>query len=206
MINKINVRHIPYYRWTAEQVIYAIRERVKQKLRLNHTTVKQEEQTLVRAAYLIFGSWRKALEAAKIKPSQFGFKPYERWSREKIIKALREWYSAHPIPPPINSKAEKRRLRLHIIARRYFLNNRQVIEAIGADLIWRRPYHTLWNSEKVIKSIQARVRDKKPLKSAIVLKENQSLYRAARTYFGSYQKALKAASSGNAIPNVPGLQ
>jgi hypothetical protein len=188
-----DMKHIPYSKWTKKQVLYVLKERAKQKLRMSTNALNRKNQSLVKFSIRMFGSWAGALRAAKIKPSQLGYKPNEKWSREKIIEVLRKWYLKYQIPPPIKSEAERRRKFLFRAASYYFPNTGSIKDLIGRDLIWRRFPASLWNKEKVIKILQERVRHKRSINTMVILRENRFLYRAARYRFGSYQNAVKAA-------------
>lgn len=58
-------------RWTNEAVVQAILSRLREHRRMNATAVANEKMGLYRAALRRFGSWRNALMAAGLAPSEF---------------------------------------------------------------------------------------------------------------------------------------
>ncbi|MDI6787402.1 MAG: hypothetical protein QME51_03435, partial [Planctomycetota bacterium] len=176
MPSKTSQVHIPGQPWTRDQVIYALKQRVRQKLSLSARVVEKEFSGLVRAARQIFGSFPKARRATKIKPKQFRLRRVERvWTQRKTIAALRKWYRQHRTTPPSPSSQGYRRLqRLRYHAQKYFPNTNTLRRKLGL------PRVHYWSPDLVIKRLRLRIERGQRMNPKTLRKKVRRLYQAAR--------------------------
>jgi hypothetical protein len=179
----MNQKHIPYRRWSREEIIDAIKGRINQKV-----SVQEGNPALRGAAWRMFGTWKKACQSAKVNPALLRPERKPKWTQEKILIALRECYRQSSDSPSSSSRYSRLNY-LWILGREYFPSVNIARKELGLPLV--HIHH--WNAEKVIKYLQDRFRRGKPINTMALLKENRFLYRATRTYFGSFQSALRAA-------------
>lgn len=177
--------HVPYFRWTREEIIQMIKERVRLKLPLSDRRVQEDNHALYGAARRMFGTWFKACQRAKINLSLLNRRP--QWSKRKIRTALHAWHQQNPHSAPRNSKAANRRIHLWRVAQQYFPDLNTVRKELGL------PPQRRWSQTKVIKSLRARLRHGQQINSKTLLKQDRFLYEATRRWFGSYRAAVKAA-------------
>lgn len=173
-------KHIRWHKWTPEEVLEGIKERVRQKLSIRSSKVSQESRLLWHAAKRIFGNWTNACKASGIKIKTHHVK--NTWPAGKVIAALRK----ASVTPDLYSKCGY----LWSLALRFFPSRAFILEKFK---IARHRYYHYWTRQIIIKCLKQRVRHKKSLNTMMLLAENRFLYRAARTHFGSYQKAVEAA-------------
>src|SRR4028118_1077121 len=79
--------------WTKEKLVEKIRELDKQGVDLSPTAIQRTHGALFASARSRshFGSWRAAIEAAGIPYDQIK-RVRQRWSREEIVKQIREFH------------------------------------------------------------------------------------------------------------------
>lgn len=176
----------PFRTWSRTKIIAALKEYLRKHQRLNYNRIKREFSGLTSASYLHFGSWRKALQKAGLSR----YLPYKQWSREKVIKQLQEWARKGR---PLNHKTLFSKNRpLTEAAKHYFGSVKKAIESAGFNYESVR-LQIRWTEQLVIKSLKKRVRQKKPINSKTLSQEESTLYNAARRYFGTLAKAVRAA-------------
>lgn len=160
--------------WTNQKVIDALRSRWANGRDLARTRI--EDPGLASAAYIRFGGWVKALEAA-------GFQGQVRrkLSNEEVLDALRCITSKDPDAPI--SKIDKRLTRIAI--NRFGSLAQAKAEANGTQLIER------WSRRRVIAEINRRyqVGDLSCAKGF----GDPELAKAAGRIFGNWSKAVEAA-------------
>jgi len=119
--------------WTKERIVQRIRELHAQGLPLNWSTVDKIAPGLYRAARRKenFGSWRAALEAAGVGPQPL--RPTESWSREKIVRKIRELFERGE---DLSQKSVAQKYPALLSAaksRRYFGSWGEAVRAAGID-------------------------------------------------------------------------
>ena len=137
----------------------------------------RQDQRLSSSAAIIFGSWRKALEAAGLEPVR------QRWSRELVIEELRK---SGANPRAISSK-------LRAAAVREFGSIVQGYIAAGLKSQRRPPSLPLrnWNVAQTVTAIRERRDSGKSLSATAT--EDPTLYSAAKRFHGSWAAALRAS-------------
>jgi hypothetical protein len=178
-------------RWTRKGIVAEIKRLHADGAELNYATAEDNHLNLVRAAAWHFGTWRRAVEAARIDYESIS--KYQRWDRKRIVARIRE---LHHEGADLNWRAVSTQVDPPLAAAALrpngFQNWREAIEASGLDINNVARYQA-WDEERVVKDIKALHRARKPLSSKAVQVSNQPLFCAARRRFGSWDEALVAA-------------
>lgn len=178
--------------WTREKLIEAIRSLHEQDVDLSPTAIQKTHSALFSSARSRshFGTWRAAIEAAGL-PYEDIKRVKQRWSREEILRQIREHDKQgedllHP-----GFKIKHRSLYLAACAHRYFGSWRRAIEAAGLDHETMRESR-VWTKTRILRTIQDMARQGKPLGWAYIEEHCPGIYRAARRKenFGSWTNAL----------------
>jgi hypothetical protein len=181
-------KHIRGQSWTKEQVVWAIKERKRRHLPLNSKSIEHDNQSLLRFSSKLFGSWNNALHAAGFNPDKIR---RFTWTPEKLITAVKQWVKRHPKKPHPHSETYRKWFSLNSAVKRHFHGAKVKEEKLGIH--WPPYRQGFWSPEKVICAIQERVKNGQAISSLKLIKENESLYRAGRYYFGSYRKAVEGS-------------
>ncbi len=185
----INYNREILVRWTPQKIIRIIHERQKKGLPVSAKKVNRENMGLARAASRAFGNWSKALLAAGIEPDLAG--EAIRWSREKIIRYLKE--RSRKNLGNRYTDVQKDNYRLAAVVYRYFKNWQAAIKAAGLKCPPDSQHPIFWTRERVIKALKERHRQKLPLYNRAVALGDTPLHGGAVRRFGSYGKAINAA-------------
>jgi hypothetical protein len=129
-----------------------------------------------------FGSWAEAIEAAGLSDRIQVTKPFHRWTKEEVLRAIREWHAAGK---ELSGMDWKNRV-LYTIARRHFGGWRKAVEAAGFQCKRRA-----WSRNVIIEEIRTRVQQGQTLRCSDP--SNVNLVAASSRYFGSWTAALKEA-------------
>ena len=160
-------------KWTKEIIIKQLQEWHAAGVPVK--SLWRQDQPLASSAAVIFGSWRKALEAA-------GFQSVRRrWSRKQIIEELRECRrNQRPIGEKLRSAANG---EFGSIAHAY--------AAAGVQSRRKPQPLQVWTLACTVAAI--RDRHKSGRKLSTTHREDPSLYTAAKRHHGSWTAALTAA-------------
>ena len=153
---------------------------------------------LLKAAQKHFGSWRKALIAARIDPRQVNHPTKRRrLNRETIIVALNRRHAAGKSMTWGDTCREDRDLAT--AAKHSFRSWQRALIAAGLEAPQpvpgnetKRPRRS-WSRDRIVVAIQQRYREGKSLSSHRVHIEDAGLTVAAWRHFGSWTAALAAA-------------
>lgn len=118
----------------------------------------------------------------------------ETWDRPKIVAEIR---AARRRKVPLHSGAARRLLpRLYKAAQTHFASWGKAILAAGLrySRIRRLGRFERWDPDRIKSEIRALVRQRR-LSYAYLERHHSKLYAAARNYFGSWKRALRAALS-----------
>jgi hypothetical protein len=163
----------PPRRWTATSVVAQIQHWHREGVPVSK--IWEHDKPLVQAAYAVFGNWRTALAEAGLQSVR------ERWSKERIIRELREHGS-------ISSTNVDRRLLA--AAKAYFGGWQHALVAAGLlGKVTRRKCRS-WSRDEIIATIRAR-HQQGTLTST--WREDRLLCAAAKRTFGSWREALEVA-------------
>jgi hypothetical protein len=203
-INYLDVRIRPPRTWDKRRVISELKQLRRDGRGLWGRSVRVTHPYLPPVARKMFGSYRAAARAAGISADAIKPPPYRRWSRQRVLEALKE------IAAPDERALAPTRMRserpyLVRVAARRFGSYRRAVEAAGVDYtsiarVLARP--TL--PHQVIARLQALQQRGKDLRYSAINRAEPRLLNAARQRFGSYQKAMQAA--GIAYPPLPPLR
>ena len=181
--------------WTRDKLIDRIRTLHGQGVDLSPTAIQKTHSELFSSARSRshFGNWRAAVEAAGL-PYDDIKRVKQRWSRDEILRQIRECYNngedlLHP-----DFKIKRRDLYLAACAHRYFGSWRRAIKAADLDHETMRESR-VWTKSRILRTIKALAQDEKPLGWSYVEQHCPGIYRAARRKenFGSWHNALHAA-------------
>ena len=129
-----------------------------------------EIRALTSAAERQFGSWSRALEVAGVEPNM------QRWSKRRVIEEIQRQYHEEPRKLP-----RWRHTYLQVIARRFFDGWADALAAAGV----------IPSRDQIMGILQDHFIKGRSLEA--LQQRNPDLAAAARTTFGSWQKAVKAA-------------
>ncbi len=181
-------------KWHRRRVINEILDRRRRGQPLNYKYALRDGERLVRMGSRLFGSWDRALRAARLDPSRIRLRPVARhWTRDSILAAIgRESRARRDLSV---TGIAKRDGGLYLAALSRFRAWPQALRAAGLDpaLIQRKASPMPWTRERVLAMIRARKRRALPLNHAAVDDVCTSLTEAARRFFGTWNRALQAA-------------
>jgi hypothetical protein len=179
--------------WTKPRIVEELRQLHEKGAKLSYNALAKRKQSLVSAAAYHFGSYREAVIKAGIPYDEVLRRP--RWSKQTIIaeikKARRKGTALHW------SAVSKRRDELGKAAfaslqPRLFGQWHLALHAAGLDADEISQYRA-WDRNTVVFELKARASDREALNSGALQREDPGLHAAAVRYFGTYDKALKAA-------------
>jgi hypothetical protein len=141
---------------------------------------------LAKAAWRIFGSWSKAVEAAGLSDQIIVPKPPRYWNENDVIALIRKYHlEGHSFSMMITWKKS-----LLDAANRFFGSWSNAVHAAGFEMPNRK-----WSRDVVVAEIQARINSERSLSTYDT--DNINLVAAGRRYFGSWKNAIKAAGVKN---------
>ena len=199
--------------WTKEKLIQAIRTLNEQGIDLSPTSIQKTHSQLFSSARSRshFGSWRTAVEAAGL-PYDNIKRIRQRWSRDEIVRQIRDHNKGGEDLLDPTFKVRHRDLYLAACAQRYFGSWRRAIQAAGLDHETMRESR-IWTRTRILRTIKDLIKEKKPLGWSYVETHHPGIYRAARRKenFSSWHAALIEAGApagsirrGERIDNRPG--
>lgn len=174
--------------WTREKVIQGLREAKWQGRELNFKAVKRWNDSLVEAAVRWFGAYDEALRAAGFDPDRV--RKQRVWTAGDVLEALKaRQRSGRPLSHRalIEEDAGLRSSAVH-----HFGNYRNAIEAAGIQYE-KISLRRRWNRRKIVEALRERADRGLPLHYKAVAREDLALVGAAAVWFGSYEKAVRAA-------------
>lgn len=201
---------LTWERWSPARILVMVRHLARRDRPLTTEEMDRRYHNLASSARRHFGSWTKAVLAAGVEPARL--QKVALWTRERVIegiltRALRnESLVARSVEPRTLVDA----------AQRFFGSWKAAVAAAGLDpalasappkrheparlakppaerpkppSIAKEP----WSKERIVARLQARLRDGKPMHSAAIAREDNTLYQAFRRHLGSWDQAMRAA-------------
>ncbi len=178
-------------RWSEDSIIKALNQLHDDGADLSYSGITQTNLALLRAAMRRFGSWRAAIEAARIPYGEV--RKYRDWSRERIIARIQELHNRGEdiswgnisvnVDPQLAAASTKPK---------HFGSWREAVEAAGIDYDSVRRY-TEWSEELIIARLKQLHLEGHPLNARAIEMVDMPLVTAARRRFESWEKALYAA-------------
>ena len=184
---------MPRIAWNQERILTALRQLHKKGADLSYNRLAKRQQSLVSAAAYHFGSYRTAVERAGIDYAAVTRRP--RWTKQSIIGLIKQ---ARRGGEDLHwSAVTRRRDELGLAAfaslqPRLFGRWDKALQAAGLDAddvaIYRK-----WDRASILFELRNLVREREPINSGSIQKEDPGLHAAAVRHFGSYDAALRAA-------------
>ncbi len=171
-------------RWTAEEVLQAIRRQHQQNLSPQEAVAVR--RSVESAAQRLFGSWKAAVRAAGV-PNPFAESP--RWTKVSVVEAiLRRRQQGRSLSPGV---VYAQCPLLHGAARRAFGTWDAALEAAGIDPDSVRRYRRPHTPEDILAYLEQARKD--PEFNPRPGRHPGWIVQAASRLFGSWRKALGAA-------------
>ena len=184
---------MPRIHWDKPLILKTLRQHHKAGKELAYNSMAREMQSLVSAAAYHFGSYRHAVEKAGIEYASITRRP--RWTKQRIIKLVKE---ARRAGEDLHwSAVTRRRDELGLAAfaslqRRLFGRWDRALQSAGLDADEVSQYRK-WDRNTIVYELKHRARDREPLNSGAIQKDDPGLHAAAVRHFGGYDQALRAA-------------
>jgi hypothetical protein len=179
--------------WDKPEILQTLKKLHKDGKDLSYTQLAKRMQPLVSAAAYHFGSYRAAVEKAGIDYADVVRRP--RWTKQHIIKlikqAKREGDDLH-WSAVTKRGDELGRAAFASLQKRLFGSWDRALHGAGLDADEISQYRK-WDKNGIVFELKGRFREKEPLNSGAVQKEDPGLHAAAVRHFGSYDAALRAA-------------
>ncbi len=163
------------WRWDKTRIVAALCAWRKRDPQLRR--VYKNDPALYAAAYRLFDNWHDAIAAAGVRPR------LRSWTKQRVIDSICA-YRERGVPIDAIAKTDT---ALQAAAHRHFGQWSSAVVAAGLPVKLRRT----WTAELVVETIVALHRQGFPLVRAE--QTDRSLGYAARRFFGSWPKAVKAA-------------
>ncbi|MBI3271259.1 MAG: hypothetical protein HYZ53_19815 [Planctomycetes bacterium] len=177
-----------------DQILTAIRDRVRRGATLATNATAAEDAGLVRAGAKYFGAWRAAIRAAGFTYPDVR-KKADAWTRDRVVQAIRRDNAAGRSLRP--QEVKRRAKPLFNAAYRWFSGGwRAALLAAGIDP--ERLMKRVWSRERVSAAIRRRVQLGKSLGYDAVQAEDSGLVTTAARLFGSWREAVR--TSGYTVP------
>lgn len=180
-------------KWDKPGIIEKLRKLHKSSRDISYSGMTRQHQSLLSAAAYHFGSYRAAIEHAGIDYSEVVQRP--RWTKQRIIvvikQARRKGEDLH-WGAVTQRRDELGRAAFAAMQPRLFGKWDRALHAAGLDADDVACYRS-WDKNTVTFEIRSRAQSDEALSSGALQKEDPGLHAAAVRYFGSYDRALRAA-------------
>jgi hypothetical protein len=180
-------------KWDKPRILETLTKLHKSGADLSYNRLASKAQALVSAASYHFGSYRRAVEKAGIDYAQIVRRP--RWTKARITQILKRASRARE---DLNwSSVTRRRDDLGNAAfaslqPRLFGNWGRALHAAGIDPQSVSRYRR-WDRKSIVAALKRRLRNRRPLNSGAIQRQDPGAHAAAVRCFGSYDQAVKAA-------------
>jgi hypothetical protein len=180
-------------RWTKDEIVKAVKKFYAQGKDLSYNAMARRQQALVSAAAYHFGSYRKAVERAGVDYAEVTRRP--RWTKPKIIALIKGGKRAgHDLhwSAVTRRRDELGRAAFASLQPRLFGSWDKALTAAGLDADDVNRYRK-WDRANILFELKGRHKDRTPLNSGAIQRDDPGLHAAAVRHFGGYDAALKAA-------------
>lgn len=180
-------------RWNPSKILAELKRRHRRGASLAHRDLRKNNRPLASAAAYHFGSYPAALVAADINVIKVRKRPL--WTKDRIIKAIKAarkakrdlcWSAVVKRGGPLSRAA------FAAIRPTMFGSWARALQVAGVDADDYRRYRT-WDKESVAFDLKQRYADDSGVNCGAVQVDDPGLYAAAVRYFGTFDRALKAA-------------
>ncbi len=178
-------------KWSHDRICDELRKRFRAKHDISSRTLRKTDSKLHAAAIHWFGSYRKAIAAAKIDYDRVSRRSENYWSRQAVIDEIKR---LHKRGQPLHHAAmERTHPHVVVVAYRYFGNYRKAITAAGLDYlkVRVRPPRT-WTKARIQQELRQMEKANMGLWQRQVRRTTPYLTRAAKQLFGSYPAAARS--------------
>lgn len=179
-------------RWTKDEIVKAVKKLHAQRRDLSYNAMARRQQALVSAAAYHFGSYRKAVERAGVDYAEVTRRP--RWTKQRIIALIkgsrRDGHDLH-WSAVTKRRDELGRAAFASLQPRLFGSWDRALTAAGLDADDVNRYRK-WDRETILFELKARHKDREPLNSGAIQRDDPGLHAAAVRHFGAYDAALRA--------------
>lgn len=180
-------------KWNPDDILKRIKQLHRKNQDLSYNAMTRQYQSLVSAAAYHFGSYRAAVVKAGINYADVTRRP--RWTKQriiKLIKAARRKGESLNWAAVVKRRDELARAAFAALQIRLFGGWDRALHAAGleADDISR---YQSWDKATIAYELRSRFGEDEPLSSGDLQKDDPALHAAAVRYFGTYEKALRAA-------------
>jgi len=179
--------------WTKQRIVEELRRLHKSGADLSYNALAKRKQSLVSAAAYHFGSYRQAVGKAEITYEEVLRRP--RWSKQRIITQIKQARRAG-IELHWSAVSQRRdelgKAAFASLQPRLFGQWHRALHAAGLDADEISQYRN-WDRSTVVFELKSRASGREKLNSGALQREDPGLHAAAVRYFGSYDKALRAA-------------
>src|SRR3712207_5077804 len=162
--------------WTRDDILKALKKLHKSKADLSYNALAARQQPLVSAAAYHFGSYRKAVERAGIDYASVIRRP--RWTRPMIIglikQAKRKAEDLH-WSAVTKRRDELGRAAFASLQPRLFGSWDRALHAAGLDADEVNRYR-MWNKDTIVFELRGRAKEREPLNSGAVQREDPGLH------------------------------
>jgi hypothetical protein len=203
-------RVLTWERWTPAKILLMIRHLARRDRPMSAQQMEKRYHNLVTSARRHFGSWAKAVLAAGVKPTKL--QRVVPWNQQRVIEAVLtrvlrgdslvardieprslveashrlygSWSAALKaagLDPVFPASAPKRDIGPSS-------NNKLAIKSVRTEAV-----RQLWTKDRVVSGLLARLREQKPMDCTSMVRDDASLYHAARRHFRSWSEAMLAA-------------
>jgi hypothetical protein len=174
--------------WGPETVISELQQRAEDGKSMAPTVIYKEDSGLYLAMKKVFGSYDAGMKAAGLKSER---KRISVHSKDTVIEALRERSLAGK---PMNAGSlQKDSYGLYHAYKVLFGSYDAGMKAAGLKSDRRQRSFPPWSKESVVEAVLRRELKGLPLNAGSLKGTHQSLLRAAKKFFGSWDVALEAA-------------
>lgn len=200
--------------WSPKKVIAAIRSLARRRSPLNAAEVLQRYGRLVPTARRYFGSWPKAIRAARVDPRKLSRAPT--WTKESVLECIllkmmrSEPLQRHLVEPQALAEAGARLFgtwrealgAAGLDADKITVSQAPYAAAIAAGLreasldelsALQHRYRTPWSEREILAAVILRSRRGEAMNGTAVHREQRTLYHAATERYGDWKSVLAVA-------------
>ncbi|MGD2174391.1 MAG: hypothetical protein PVJ27_03225 [Candidatus Brocadiaceae bacterium] len=179
--------------WSKEKIVNRIKVLHEKGEDLSYNRMARRRQGLLAAANYHFGGWGAAVNAAGLDYAR-DVRRIPKWTRDKIIEAIKEAYEAGEDLSwtSVTKNKDYSALAYAAIRDNQFGSWDDALAAAGIDPADVRRYES-WDEDKIVRRIRERKKKGQPLNSKAMQEQASKLFNAALNYFEGWDKALEAA-------------
>lgn len=192
-LNAIGIPKRKYRNWTEQLVLDAVKKRYHSGLSLANRALLLDDSSLLVQIRKYYGNKRNALRACGIVEQKI--------SKNHLLAILNSEYLT---TGRLHSGA-LREMKIYNIMLKYFGSKTNAYKAIGLsdkEIKKIKLHSNKWTEETIVEAILQLKQKGEKFSGGYINKTNPSLYRAARTHFGSWAQALQGAGIDYPTPKV----